>query len=269
MVTTTEHDRVLTPALRELARTRRVRSAAAPSRRLLGFAAALVLAGVTAACAGGPGAGADPAPSDEVAESADSVEGETESMADEPAPGPDSETLTTSDGESQLALHTFGIGDNVDGPSCVPGVYDVHDHDLQSWYTRFAGGTGGDVLVGVHPGSGGVMRFGDNGSFTMELVVNADMVVEGQSATTSASGSIGGTWGADDVLSLRYQEASVSGSITLLGQTLSLPDVGPEILAASPDELVIQYECYNTGVLSLAWPTNTAAGSQIIDLIER
>ena len=184
-------------------------------------------------------------------------------------PGPDSETIETEGGEV-LAYHAFG-GDTIDGPDCVPGFYDVEDDDVQLWYEYFSGGIsmseGVDFAVTVDPGSGGLYSFEDDGGFTLELLVVGTMDIEGDAAAISTSGIVNGRWTATDVLTITYESADVTASSTFSGITMDLP-LGPEIVAAT-GTLELEYECYDTGVLSLQWPTSTPAGAPIIDLVRR
>lgn len=238
------------------------------THRVFSLLACSALLMTVAACAGAepeaaaPTAAQTPA-SAEPSETSSPVDGPPEGLEGEPLGEP--ETIETESGPVEV-LHDFRWSSG--GPDCIPGVYDITDDDVDKYF---------DVLMGVNelpieitwaPGSGGAFTFEENGDFTMAAVLEGAVASEAGTGTISASGESTGNYRADPEINamslLGFSDVDIT--VTIAGVTMTSDDLG---ISSMGVDLAITYECYDTGLLSVYWPTNVDGVTPIIDMTKR
>ena len=158
-------------------------------------------------------------------------------------------------------------------PECVAGVYDVYDYDIEKWFDVMYGAAGfQDVNLTILPGSSSYLEMSRDGTFEQKTLMEGTSNSESVelSGTFWAQGIVTGTWSiVDNQIEFVRETAALDGEMTLADFTVTLDDVGADDIVLENPVTLARFECFNTGVLSLWWPTGFDGAEVLFDLLER
>ena len=130
-----------------------------------------------------------------------------------------------------------------------------------------------DARFVVQPGSGGVMEFAQNTEYRLAAIIVGTVAPDGDAPFTTnieLDGEVTGYYEADrSQLFITREAAAIRGKATVGEIEIDLNDMGEFHMVQTQPTTTVTYECYETGVLSLYWPTGIGDTTELIDLVRR